>query len=58
MSILTINYRGIKMELIFNSVVIHLLVFFFGILFSFVIFSMIFFPIYMKFLGIKKRGAK
>jgi len=58
MSILTINYRGIKMELILNSVVLHLLVFFFGILFSFAIFSMIFFPIYMKTLGIKKREVK
>lgn len=58
MSILTITKRGIKMELILNSVVIHLLVFFFGILFSFFIFSLVFFPMYMKFLGIKKRGAK
>jgi len=46
------------MELIFNSVVLHLLVFFFGILFSFFIFSLVFFPMYMKILGIKKRGAK
>ena len=46
------------MELIFNSVIVHLLVFFFGILFSFVIFSMVFFPMYMKFFGIKKRGVK
>lgn len=46
------------MELILNSVVIHLLVFFFGILFSFFIFSLVFFPMYMKFLGIKKRGVK
>jgi len=46
------------MELIFNSVIVHLLVFFFGILFSFAIFSMIFFPMYMKILGFKKRGVK
>jgi len=46
------------MELIFNSVIVHLLVFFFGILFSFGIFSLIFFPIYMRILGIKKRGVK
>ncbi len=46
------------MELIFNSVVIHLLVFFFGILFSFFIFSLVFFPMYMKTLGFKKRGVK
>jgi len=46
------------MELILNSVIVHLLVFFFGILFSFVIFSLVFFPMYMKFLGIKKREVK
>lgn len=46
------------MELIFNTVVLHLLVFFFGILFSFMIFSMIFFPIYMRTLGIKKKGVE
>jgi len=46
------------MELIFNSVVIHLLVFFFGILFSFGIFSLIFFPIYLRLKGYQKKAVK
>jgi hypothetical protein len=46
------------MELFFNSVVIHLVVFFFGILFSFMIFSMIFFPLYLRLKGYEKKGAK
>ena len=46
------------MDLINNSLTIHLLVFFFGILFSFVIFSLIFFPIYLKLKGYEKKPIK
>jgi hypothetical protein len=46
------------MDLINNSLTIHLLVFFFGILFSFMIFSLIFFPIYLRLKGYKKIGVK
>jgi hypothetical protein len=41
-----------------NSIIFHLLVFGFGILFSFVIFSMIFFPIYLRLKGYEKKGVK
>ena len=44
MSILTITKRGQKM----NTIIFHLLVFGFGIFISFVIFTMIIFPIYLK----------
>ena len=46
------------MELIFNSLIIHLVVFFFGILFSFMIFSMIFFPLYLRLKGYEKKPIK
>jgi len=48
MSILTITKRGKKMDLILNSLMLHFLVFGFGIFISFVIFTMIIFPIYLK----------
>jgi len=46
------------MELIINSLIIHLLVFGLGILFSFLIFTMIFFPLYIRLKGYEKRGVK
>jgi hypothetical protein len=41
-----------------NSIIFHLVVFGFGILFSFMIFSLIFFPIYLRLKGYKKIGVK